>query len=266
MVALSSQHRLAAAIEHARDVALVAYLLPRGAVRRALQIAARRGARVTVRLEGRPSIDARGGIARTNARAVAELRACGADARLVDEDGRAPQLHIKSARVDRALYLDDVNFARGGTLLRVSGRIPAGSLACRKRAALDLEARMLQTARGRVRVETESLGSGNAVYARLERLGRAGKRPELLVARRAVTVKERVLADRLRQNGVDVRACESDEKLAVAGARAWIGSANATWAYGTPDQIDWGLRTQSARLAGALRRRFEERWRTAREI
>lgn len=60
MLELSSQTQLTAALDRARSVTLVAYMLRRGPVFDALAAAARRGAKVTVRLEGRPYHDARG--------------------------------------------------------------------------------------------------------------------------------------------------------------------------------------------------------------
>ena len=217
MLALSSLSRVAAAIERARSVTLVAYLLPRGTIVDALADAARRGARVTVRLEGKPYFDSSGGVARLNRAVVDVLARAGADARLVDDDGTKPQLHAKAVLVDGTLYLDDVNFARSGTILRddrradaralrdaVADRIdpPSRSFALRKVDALRLEAAALDAARrrDRIEVETESAGSGNAVYARLERLGRAGLRPRLLVSREALTTKERSVLHRLQSS------------------------------------------------------------------
>lgn len=285
MLSLSSLPRAAAAIERARSVTLVAYLLPRGAVVDALADAARRGARVTVRLEGKPYFDSSGGVARLNRAVVDELVRAGADARLVDEDGTKPQLHAKAVLVDGTLYLDDVNFARKGeeTIVRderradaralrdaVAERIdpPSRSFALRKVDALHLEAAALDAARRRDRidVETESAGSGNVVYARLERLGREGLRPRLLVSREALTTKERSLLQRLESYGVRVRVCASNEKFAVAGRNAWLGSANATSPYPDTEQLDWGACTKSRSIASHLRARFEATWQTAREL
>lgn len=283
MLALSSLSRVAAAIERARSVTLVAYLLPRGTIVDALADAARRGARVTVRLEGKPYFDSSGGVARLNRAVVDELARAGADAHLVDDDGTKPQLHAKAVLVDGTLYLDNVNFARSGTILRddrradaralrdaVADRIdpPTRSFALRKVDALRLEAAALDAARrrDRIEVETESAGSGNAVYARLERLGRAGLRPRLLVSREALTTKERSLLHRLQSSGVRVRVCASNEKFAVAGRNAWLGSANATSPFPDTQQLDWGARTKSRSIASYLRARFEARWQSAREL
>jgi hypothetical protein len=285
MIALSSERRLVGALDRARDVTLVAYLLPRGAIFDALAGAARRGAHVTVRLEGRPYYDATGGVRRSNESVARELSRAGVDARVVDDDGEQPQLHAKAVAVDGALYLDDVNFSSNGKgmILRdgsqadaqrlrdvVEGRTEhsSPSLALRKEGALEMEAALLETASRRddVIVESESVGSGNPVYSRLERLGLAGRAPRLLVSREALSAKERRLVRRLVSDGVRVRVCPSNEKFALAGTRAWIGSANVTSAYYTPDQLDWGVRTRSRPIVSQLRARFEARWSAGREL
>jgi phosphatidylserine/phosphatidylglycerophosphate/cardiolipin synthase-like enzyme len=285
MLALSSERRLVAALDRARDVTLVAYLLPRGAIFDALAAAARRGAHVAVRLEGRPYYDATGGVRRSNESVARELSNDGADARVVDEDGEQSQLHAKAVAVDGALYLDDVNFSSGGkgTILRDGSRVDAASLhdvvagrtehssrnvTLRKERALAMEAALIEKASRRddVIVESESVGSGNLVYSRLERLGLAGRAPRLLISREALSRKELRLVHRLGRDGVCVRVCSSNEKFALAGRRAWIGSANATSAYYTPDQLDWGARTRSRAIVRQLRARFEARWCTSRTL
>ncbi len=283
MVTLSSQAQLLRALDRAKEVTLVAYLLPRGAVFDALAAAARRGARVTVRLEGKPYYDARGGVHRLNRSAVAELTRAGADARLVDEDGVGPSLHAKAAVVDGALYLDDVNFSHGasGTILRDSTPTdaqmlrdaidrrsdpPSTTFALRKSDALTLEAALLARARANadVVVESESIGTGSAIYSKLERLGRAGCAPRLLVSRQALSDEEHRVLAHLSASGVGVRVCNSNEKFALTGNRAWVGSANATSSYYDGDQLDWGVRTRNTSIVAELRTRFESRWSQAR--
>lgn len=283
MLALSSLSQAAAAIARARSVTLVAYLLPRGDVMRALAAAAKRGAHVVVRLEGAPYYDREGGVRRLNESVVRELAKDGADARLVDARGTRP-FHAKAVLADGALYLDDVNFSGGasGTIVRdgsradaamledaVEGRVdpPGARFALRKEDALDLEAALLGKASGaRAEVESESVGIGNLVYSRLERLGEAGMKPRLLVSREALGAKE---CERLRSlcaHGVAVRICRSNEKFAVAGGRAWVGSANATSPYPNLTQLDWGALTRNRSIVRDLQRRFETRWRTARGV
>ncbi len=279
MLTLSSQAQLLHALDRAKGVTLVAYLLPRGAVFEALAAAARRGARVSVRLEGKPYYDARGGVHQLNATAVAELARDGADARLVDENGTGPSFHAKAAVIDGTLYLDDVNFSHGtsGTILRDStdsdakmlcdaierrSDPPSKTFALRKGDALTLEAALLVKARAKddVIVESESIGGGSTIYSKLERLGRAGRAPRLLVSRQALSDKERRALAHLANAGVQVRVCGSNEKFALTGNRAWVGSANATSSYYDADQLDWGARTGSATIVSDLRSRFESRW------
>lgn len=60
--------------------------------------------------------------------------------------------------------------------------------------------------------------------------------------------------------------CDDSEKLAAAGDRAWLGSANASCAFGIYDMIDWGLTTNDAAIARTARARLEATWRTARPM
>lgn len=261
-----------------RTVTLGAYVLTPGRLVRALEEAARRGARVTVRLDGTaagPGADAR---LRMNARTLAELRAAGADATFA-----AGTLHLKGAVIDGAAYLDDTNWRRSGAhvLLRddaaedaaavgaaVTGapvlRHTAG-LSLDKRGALAREAEILWRARGAIAVESESLGYGNAVYRALFDLARSGRTVRLLLTRAEMTARTRSAAERLAADGVIVRTGVAREKLAVAGASAWVGSANATYAE-TPASADWGLRTRNPTLVRGLRAHFERNWRDAKPL
>jgi hypothetical protein len=258
---LSSLSALVGAIGRARSIALVAYQLPRGKVLDALEQAAQRGCCVRVRLEANPYPDRSSGILRHNRSVVRELRRCGADAGFGDLGANAP-LHAKAAEVDGALYLDDVNFAKNGTLLRVSG---SAKVAWDKRTALDSEKRLIESSndRDRIDVESESIGRGSVVYSALLRLALAGQHPRLLISREALTPKERGLLGRLQRLGVDVRACSANEKFAVTGDRAWVGSANATSSYPKND-VDWSLVTKSRAIISHLREGFDSRWQRAR--
>ncbi|MGH7736787.1 MAG: phospholipase D-like domain-containing protein [Candidatus Tyrphobacter sp.] len=277
MLTLASRTALIRSIERARNVTLIAYVLPRGAVFEALAAAARRGARVRVRLDGRPYYDAAGGMHRRNEATVKSLRGDGVDAKLADEDG-AHELHVKAAIVDAKVYLDDVNFGAEGTIVRDTSARDAAALraalagrrvresqhfSARKDGALGIEAALLRRARCGAIVETEAAGRGNGVWNALARLGREGLRPRLLVARRTLGEKERTSLERLARDGVCVRVCSSNEKFAVCGDGVWAGSANATSAYETPNQIDWGVGTRSTHIAARLRARFDARWQRA---
>lgn len=283
MLRLSSAGAVVRAIHDAREIALIAYALRPGRVEDALLDAARRGARVTVRLEGEPRYDPDGTLARDNGAAIDALARAGADATLM----RDRVLHAKAIVVDGAVFLDDRNwpddgedtivrddFARDRRIVRdaVRGRgdDPDRCFAIRKRDALASEARLLASGSNadEVMVESESFGSGNRVYAALARLGDAGASPRVLVSSRDLSEspRERRAIAALERHGVRVRAVDADEKFALVGTRAWIGSANASAAFDRPDQLDWGARTDNGEISEALRDRFERRWAGASDI
>jgi len=285
MLTLSSTTDVAAAMRCAGTISLAAYTLRPGAIEDALIAAAQRGAHVTVRLEGQPYRDAQGDLMTNNERVIAALRSAGADARLVDTSGsgEAP-LHTKAVIADNVVFLDDRNFPDDGadTIVRddfsgdvnaardaIAGRADQASpfFASHKRSALWSEARLLNGARSGedVIVESESFGAGNPVYAALDRLGKAGRAPRLLVSSRDLqnNDREKKALARLAADGVRIRACGADEKFALCAGRGWIGSTNATAAFQHPDQLDWGARTDAPDITAHLRKRFEDRWATA---
>lgn len=274
-----------AALRAARDISLAAYTLRSGRVERALVAAARRGARVSVRLEGRPFNDPQGQLLADNERAVAVIRAAGGDARIVDgkPGGEAP-LHAKAAIVDGNVFLDDRNWADDGseTLVRDTfsqdraavndavhgtGGAPGRWFATRKHDALALEARLLRgsSSGDGVVVESESFGAFNSAFEALDALAKRGAHPRLLVSSRDLQNNAREInaLEKLQQDGVKIRSVDADEKFALAGSRAWLGSANATAAFDKPDQIDWGLRTDEPAVVAHLRETFERRWKSA---
>ncbi len=260
MLHLSSTGAMLAAIGRAGEIALEAYTLPRP-VLAVLEEAARRGARVTVELEGSPRDDRAGRLKNQNARLVAELRASGVDAEL-----RAG-IHAKECRVDDALYLDEKNWRSGDVVLREDDAARAAAISMKKHEALAQEAQLLDRAGSRdtVIVESESFDAGNEVYHALKALGRAGAAPRLLVTKRVLSGnhrEHRILEDLMR-DGVRVRVCEDSSKLAVAGDRAWLGSANATVTFARDDMTDWGLCTGSGEIVPAVRARLEAEWASA---
>lgn len=279
MIAVSSTGQLIAAIQGARDVTLSAYVLRPGPVLEALESAERRGARVTVRLEGRPYGDPSGELLRDNQAAVSVLTQLGGDARLQDAGGTAhgSPLHMKAAVVDGAAFLDDRNWPSdghdfivrdsfasdtGAVLGALQGDRPKPSRLfwTDKGDALAGEARMLYDAShtSGVEIESESFGYSRKMYGAIEFLAAHHVPVRLLVSVRDLNPKEQSALDRLRQAGVKVRTCDLDEKMALADGRAWIGSSNAT--FGVDDQIDWGLRTDAPNVLAALHRRFEQNW------
>jgi hypothetical protein len=289
MVTLSSTGEVLAALQRARDVAITAYTLPPGRILDALAAAAGRGARVRVRLEGYIYKDD-GSLSEQNSAAVGRLRAAGADARLVHQgaaDGE-PMLHLKSAIVDGTAFLDDRNWPDDGgdtivrddaapdvALLRdaVEGREDSGSRAfsVEKRRSLALEARLIDGAGAgdEIAVESESFGAGNAVYAALDRAAQREAHVRVLVSAReaGATADERTAIAALERHGVQVRACDGDEKFAlVNGTRGWIGSSNATTAFEHPDQLDWGARSDDPALLRHLAGAFASRWSAAQPV
>lgn len=263
MIDLSSTREVVARLLTGHDIAAEAYTL-HGPVLRALEDAARNGARVEVRVEGRPYGDGKGHLAAENARIVAELRRAGADASLGDP------IHAKEIAIDGALYLDEKNWRMDDIVLRDDDPPGADHLPMTKREALECEARLLRGARGGdgVIVESESFGAGNTTFDALRMLGRAHAAPRLLVSERDLrgNRRERGALAALARDGVRVRVCRDSEKLAVAGDRAWLGSANASYADGKWNMSDWGVCTRNGEIVGAVRARLEQAWQTARDL
>ncbi len=261
MLELSSTREVMTRFQSAKEIDVEAYTL-HGPIVRALQDSARRGARVVVQLDGAPFDDPKGGFAKQNASVAAQLRAAGAEAIL------GHPLHAKEIEVDGTLYLDEKNWGTDDIVLRDDNAAEASSIPTTKREALAQEARLLDHAEAPddVLVESESFGSGNAAYFALKSLGLAGEAPRLLVSERDLrnNDRERHILESLGRDGVRVRICSDSEKLAVAGDRAWLGSANAT--YGSDDMTDWGLCTANAEIVDAVRTRLEAEWKAARKL
>ena len=282
MVRLSSGAAALAAVEKGRDIAMIGYTIQSRPLLHALEDAARRGARVSVRLEGAPYGDPNGSFAGYNRKLAASLRHDGVRVRLTHGAADGP-MHAKALAIDGKLYLDDRNWARDDLILRDDDRADAAAVraaaagraangrpafALRKRDALRLEARMLQQAGSHdgVTVETETFGTSNAVCRALDDLGKRGLHPQLLVQRRplASNPRERAELARLVRDGVEVRTTDDTEKFAVCGSRAWIGSANASPAFGNPDIIDWGACTRNRAVVETVATRLAQRWQQGR--
>ncbi|HUY11668.1 MAG TPA: phospholipase D-like domain-containing protein [Candidatus Dormibacteraeota bacterium] len=280
MPSITSTAAFLGAVQRARRIDLCAYSLAPGKVENALIAAARRGAEVSVTLAGAPSMPS--GLAHANSDALARLSAAGA--RTHEVTSSPGTFHAKLARVDAALYLDDRNWSDSGdTILRdlsvadrrgamalllgaESAKVPGAQLALDKRAALAKEMHVLAGARRgeEADISTESFGFSPQVYSTLLTLARRGVRANLLVARSDVapgSLAERAL-QRLAQHGVLIRLGVRCEKLACIGERAWIGSANAT--YAPPQAVDWGIELRAGALVTKLRSRFCDAWARAR--
>jgi phosphatidylserine/phosphatidylglycerophosphate/cardiolipin synthase-like enzyme len=285
MVSLSSSRQAVEAIRGARSVLFSSYILFPGAALDALCEAAKAGAHVTVRLEG--CLYGKGAVRRrllgANRRAAAELRRAGAAVHL--SRGAARQMHMKAAICDGAAYLDDRNWSGGAgdTIVR-DGSAPhvralrdailtgkpyvSASFATTKRGAIASEQRLIRSAGAqsrRVDVESESFDHGGEVYSALLDLAKRGVRCRLIVAPRVKNPAELKDVQRLRAAGVAVRFANADEKFAVAGSRAWIGSANASCVPCNPDAVEWGLCTRARRIAAALQSTFDRTWAQAEE-
>lgn len=288
MITTASSADVATAISRAHAVTLSAYVLRPGSLLGALEDAARRGAHVTVRLEGRPyggnSADGGAGLQALNGAALTAIRAAGGDAALVDtSDQDGPPLHMKAAVCEGVAYLDDRNWPGDGqdTIVRddfepdvaaIDGAIrhtaapPTKWFWTQKAAALAGETRLLYGAQhaARVDVESESFGYDGA-YGALKKLAAQGVHCRLLVAERDVTAKSKPALEKLKADGVDVRTGNFDEKMAIVdGSRAWTGSANATFGY--PQQTDWGLRTDAPDVVHTLQAHFDDHWAQSTEL
>ncbi|HTA38987.1 MAG TPA: hypothetical protein VK760_07925 [Candidatus Acidoferrales bacterium] len=267
MLSLSSTAEAAAAMRGARAVVFTAYTLRRGLLFDALEAAARGGSHVSVRLEGAPYGDTDGSFAGANAGIAAELRRAGVAAS-VSAAGDAP-IHAKILDVDGTRYLDDRNFGSGDLVVRDDD--PGDpALATLKRAALASEGELLRQAQpGQdTIVESESFSCCNAVYSALDDAAKRGLHPRVLVCARELhgNARERDRLVHLAADGAQVRVTKETDKLALAGDRLWIGSANASAAIDLPDTVDWGLRTGEPSIVAAARTRIESAWAHAKPL
>lgn len=276
--AIATQATLRSVLASASRAELSAYVLESGSpIVRALEAAADRGARVTVRLEGDPyqGSDARDDLGSRNRRVAAELAGHGVAVGLVGP--RDMPTHMKAALVDGIAYLDDRNWPKDGldTIVATSDADDVaavasalrgkaafdGHLATEKRRALDLEAAAIAQGSGdRVDVESESFGYSKVSEALFAR-ARGGAHVRLLVAEREFAeagATERAALRRLAGAGVEIRVAANDEKLCVAGDRGWIGSANATFEW--KPMLDWGMATRNEALLRGIRFAFERNW------
>jgi hypothetical protein len=259
-----------ARIKSADDVAFGSYFLTRGRMRNALAAAARRGAHVAVTLQANPYGGA-GEFAPENAASARVLRRAGADVSLLERE-TAP-FHLKAAVCDGVAYLDDRNWTKRGPEIVVADDDPrdvkavrnalagrgggdGAALAMRKDTAQQSEVALIRRARhAPVIVETERVGDSELTVA-LRRHARAGAPTTLVLGRapRDYSQREVETIVRLVRDGVLIRWHGTNQKLALVGDTAWIGSGNATVASGhCGDQLEWGLETKDPVLVGAVR-------------
>lgn len=279
MLTIASTSDVLAAMQHAHKIVFSAYVLRPGRVLDALDGAAKRGTSVTVRLEGRPVDTPDHQLAQANAKAVDQLNAHGAHAKLWNEyyrrfDPRA--MHMKAAIVDgSSVFLDDRNWPDDGAdmILRDTSaaditaveraifgkRGPGDRVQTKKEDALKDEAALLNDYRGKteVTVQSESFGASPAARA-LKGLANARVPVRLIVSERDLKMNEQTLLKDLQGAGAQVRVGDSDEKMAIAGPNGWIGSANAT--TGVNEQIDWGIPISEPEILATMRQHFERNW------
>jgi hypothetical protein len=266
-LSLSSVPDVLTRIASAHDVAFGSYFLTRGPVRDALAGAARHGAHVAVTLQADPYRGS-GQRAPESAASARMLREAGAQVSLLARD-QVP-FHLKAAVCDGVAYLDDRNWTQRGPEIVVADDDPrdvallrdalAGhggadaTLATRKDEALRRELALIESApHAPVIVETERIGT-SPISAALRRHARGGA-PTTLVLGRARDRSPREVATiaLLAADGVVVREGGSNQKLALAGDTAWIGSGNATAAFGRgAGQLEWGMVTRDPALVGAV--------------
>ncbi|HEY0615420.1 MAG TPA: hypothetical protein VGC96_12290, partial [Candidatus Elarobacter sp.] len=131
-----------------------------------------------------------------------------------------------------------------------------GRLATRKDEALRRETAVVEGAgRTPVIVETERVATSPLTRALVRHAERGAPTTLVLApAKRHSHAETRALAA-LRAAGVTVREGGKNEKLALAGDAAWVGSGNATGATGrNAAQLEWGLTTRIPALVRAIRR------------
>jgi phosphatidylserine/phosphatidylglycerophosphate/cardiolipin synthase-like enzyme len=237
------------AIARAHVVTISAYTLaPTSRVGRALILAARAGANVSLVLDGQGLAGAN----RSNEASAAAYSSAGVRVRITDY-----KLHMKAIVIDgTAVFVSDRNWSSSGSsvifALPATTRIQVerailgqptsnGTFATRKSDALSLEAALLAQRRSHVvLVETESF-SRSVVSDVIEQRARAGDDVTLVVAESEYrrSAKEQQTLSELAHAGVHVYLGKSDEKIAIDGSAGFAGSANQTAGWG--DQVDWGI-------------------------
>ena len=248
-----------AAIDRAKNVKVDAYVLgSRGAMLRALERAADRGADVSVALCEKPASDDEE--AKANARIADALRHHGV--RVVNDPPTGPgSIHAKVAMVDDRVFYDDRNWrSSGGDDLIVSGDVDDALSIRAKAQVLADEAALIRSGTGRsVFVATESFGPGPVAKALLERAQRGDDVRLIYNPGEHVRGGEATLAT-MRAAGVRIEESYQNHKFACVGTRAWVGSANATVAAGeTGVGLEWGTELHGT-LAARVNALAEDMW------
>lgn len=268
-LSLSSVRAAFGRIAGARDVAFGAYVLRAdGPAVKALLKAAHNGAHVVVTLQRDP-YNIQDGKA-INADSARALRRAGVRVRLPELGHTA--FHLKAAVCDGVTYFDDRNWTAGrqiviaddapqdAALVRKAliGRSTHSNrtVALRKDVALARETSLIRRAgEAQVILESEYLAASPLTDALCDHAASGARTMVILGSWRHHPRNEAALLERLRNAGVAIRETGTNEKLALVGNRAWIGSANATGAYDerTAGQFDWGVITGVKAVVNAVR-------------
>lgn len=275
-LSLSSASLVYECIAGAKDVAFGTYVLrPDGPALHALLDAAHNGAHVVVTLQRDP-YNIENGKA-FNADSARALRRAGARVRLLELAETA--FHLKAATCDGVAYFDDRNWTAAGREIVIADNKPRDAaqvraaltgrsassdrtaalrrdVALRKDDALARETSLIRRAGDApVIVESEYVAASPLADALCDHAERGARTILILAGWRHHPRGEFALLQRLTRAGVDVRETGNNEKLALVGNRAWIGSANATGAYDerTARQADWGVVTSVKTLVNAVR-------------
>jgi phosphatidylserine/phosphatidylglycerophosphate/cardiolipin synthase-like enzyme len=258
-------------VESSKTITMSAFTLsPHGKMARSLEAAALRGATVSVVLDGK---------AFGNAEIMnGQLKSDFAHADVHVHFSTGP-LHLKAAVFDHErIYLSDRNFTSGGKnevvladpyvadralVERAMLGVPGSNdhLWLRKADALAAETQLIVTAPGpNVDVQTESFSVGTGVYEAMIQKAHQGDRVRLLVYESQLrnNEAERRALKALAQQGVIVRVAETNEKLAIAGDRSFVASANLT--RGLPDQIDFGFYIGDPVATRIIQSQFNDNW------
>jgi hypothetical protein len=205
-----------------------------------------------VRREGQRRRRARAARGRRGRQAAAERRgACDGVAYVDDRNWtkRGPEIVLRDDDPRDVARVRDALTGTGG------GESAEAGVATRKDDALRRELELVEHAgTDPVIVETERVATSPLTRA-LERRALAGEPTTMIVGRAKHHSRTEAHAiTEMRHDGVDVRAGGTNEKLALAGDTAWIGSVNATGVSGrNAGQLEWGTLTRDPTIVGVVR-------------
>jgi len=180
-------------------------------------------------------------------------------------------LHLKALVTNTDTIVSDTNFSDRGLYLQLP-RVDAGAIlrawatgdpnylgnfTTGKAYSLTMEGALLLANDGPIVLETESIGTDNAVFTALSIARRQGRPVSLTINERDYSSSrpEHHAVALLRAEGVHVVTASSDEKIAVSGnSPCYYGSSNASGSLRR--QIDFGLRIDNPRLCSYLLQRI----------